>query len=241
MQARYRITDRLSAAANYTLSELEGNIEGETAAGGPNTASPRAYPEYKQTSWAYPVGNLDGDQTQKLRAWLVYDVFDREHHSLSVSLLQSYQSGQHYSLFAEVDSGRYVENPGYETPPDGIDYYFGGRGAGTFDDITATDLSLNYAFLWNAFGRQVEVFVQPEVRNVFDEDGLLEFDTRIRTFDEANTTTACNGGPCQAFNPFTETPVEGVHWAKRDTFGDPLAEDDFQDPREFRFSVGFRF
>jgi outer membrane receptor protein involved in Fe transport len=242
MQARYRITDRLSAAANYTLSELEGNIEGETAAGGPGEdLSPREYPEYHQSSWAFPVGKLDGDQTHKLRAWLVYDVFDREHHSLSVSLLQSYQSGQSYSLFAEVDSGRYVTNPGYETPPDGIDYYFGGRGVDTFDDITSTDLSLNYAFLWNAFGRQVEVFVQPEVRNVFDEDGLLEFDTRIRTFDEANDDTACNGGPCQPFDPFTETPVEGVHWAKRDTFGQPLAEDDFQDPREFRFSVGFRF
>jgi hypothetical protein len=45
----------------------------------------------------------------------------------------------------------------------------------------------------------------------------------------------------QTFNPFTETPVEGVHWRKDARFGEPIAEDDFQDPRTFRFSVGFRF
>jgi hypothetical protein len=35
--------------------------------------------------------------------------------------------------------------------------------------------------------------------------------------------------------------VEGVNWAKRDTFGQPLNEADYQIPRTFRFSVGFRF
>jgi hypothetical protein len=79
------------------------------------------------------------------------------------------------------------------------------------------------------------------VLNVFNDDNLLDFDVRIHTEDQANTATACNGAPCQAFNPFTETPVEGVHFAKRSTFGDPLAESDFQAPREFRFAVGFRF
>jgi len=241
VQARYRINDRLSAAANYTLSRLEGNIVGETGPAGPIAESPLDYPEYHQNSWAYPVGNLPSDQTHKFRGWLIYDVLDGEHQSLSVSVLQSYQSGQHYSLIGEVDTGRYVTNPGYNNPPSGVDYYFGGRGSGTFDAVTSTDLSLNYAFLWNAWGRQIEVFVQPEVLNVFDESGLVDFDTRIRTFDEANNATACNGAPCQPFNPFTETPVEGVNWAKRSTFGQPLEEADFQDPREFRFSVGFRF
>lgn len=69
----------------------------------------------------------------------------------------------------------------------------------------------------------------------------MDTDTRIRSFNNANTATACNGAPCQQFDPFTTTPVEGVHWAKRSTFGQALAEDDFQDPREYRFSVGFRF
>jgi hypothetical protein len=43
------------------------------------------------------------------------------------------------------------------------------------------------------------------------------------------------------FNPFTETPVEGVHWRKGEDFGKPLEEDDLQLPRVYRFSVGIRF
>ena len=46
---------------------------------------------------------------------------------------------------------------------------------------------------------------------------------------------------CLGYAAFTETPVEGVNWAKRSTFGQPLNEADYQTPRTFRFSVGFRF
>ena len=45
----------------------------------------------------------------------------------------------------------------------------------------------------------------------------------------------------ETFNPFTETPIEGVHWAKRSNFDQPENEDDFQQVRTFRLSVGFRF
>ena len=51
----------------------------------------------------------------------------------------------------------------------------------------------------------------------------------------------CGSGPCLPFNPFTETPVEGVHWRKDDDFGEPTAEYHYQIPREYRFSIGFRF
>jgi hypothetical protein len=44
-----------------------------------------------------------------------------------------------------------------------------------------------------------------------------------------------------SFNPFTETPVEGVHYAKGPNFGKPTSEADLQPPRTFQFSVGFRF
>ena len=241
LQGRYRVSDRVTAAANYTLSELEGNIIGETGPAGPVTASPNSFPEYFDTSWSWPTGNLPDDQTHKFRGWLIFDLLDTENQSLSFSVLQNYRSGEHFSLVGDVDTRPFVDNPGYVTPPRDVNYFFSDRGAFEYDAITATDLSLNYAFLWSALGRQIEVFVQPEVLNVFDEDGLVDFDTRIRSFNNANTSTACNGAPCQQFNPFTETPVEGVHFAKRETFGQPLAENDFQDPREYRFSVGFRF
>ena len=44
-----------------------------------------------------------------------------------------------------------------------------------------------------------------------------------------------------AFNPFSETPVEGVHWKKGPSFGQPTSPSSYQSPRDFNFSVGFRF
>lgn len=44
-----------------------------------------------------------------------------------------------------------------------------------------------------------------------------------------------------AFNPFTETPVEGVHYIKGPNFGRPASELDYQTPRTFRVSLGLRF
>jgi hypothetical protein len=45
----------------------------------------------------------------------------------------------------------------------------------------------------------------------------------------------------QPFNPFTETPVEGVHWERGPLFGQPTAAGAYTLPRDFRFSVGLRF
>jgi hypothetical protein len=231
LQARYRVTDKLSLQGNYTWSELEGNIVGETGGSGPVTTSPNNYPEYVLNSWAYPVGALPSDRTHKVRFWAIYDLIESDHHSLSVSLLQNYDSGTPYSLTDLVDVGSYVTNPGYETPPTTNTYFFSDRGEFNFDDITRTDLSLNYAFLWNTLGRQVEVYLQPEVVNVLDEDNLINFDTTVEGPQDGMAP----------FNPFTETPVEGVNWRRGDDFGQPTDEDDFQQPRTFRFSVGFRF
>ena len=43
------------------------------------------------------------------------------------------------------------------------------------------------------------------------------------------------------FNPWTETPVEGVHWRKGDDWGQAEDDTDYQLPRNFRISVGIRF
>jgi hypothetical protein len=246
LQGRYRLLDRLTLNGNWTISELVGNIEGETGPSGPVPASPNAYPEYFDPAWSFPVGNLGADQRHKVRLWAIWDLLDIDNHALSVSLLQNFFSGTPYSLTGAVNTRTIVGELNYETPPDNATYFFSDRGEFTFDDITSTDLSVNYAFLWGAFGRQIEVFLQPEVLNVLNEDGLVNFDTRIHTAATANQAGACPNSSlanraCEAFNPFTQTPVEGVHWAKRATFGDPLVEADFQAPRTYRFSVGFRF
>jgi hypothetical protein len=45
----------------------------------------------------------------------------------------------------------------------------------------------------------------------------------------------------QPFDPFTETPVEGVHWEKGPLFGQPVSAGAYTLPRDVRCSFGFRF
>ena len=43
------------------------------------------------------------------------------------------------------------------------------------------------------------------------------------------------------FNPFTETPVQGVNWNYGANFGTPVNRFAFTSPRMFRLSFGVRF
>ena len=73
INARYRLANRLTLAGAYAISELEGNINGETANNGPIGVDPNEYPEYKAYSQWNPSGRLGGDQPHKIRAWTIYD------------------------------------------------------------------------------------------------------------------------------------------------------------------------
>jgi hypothetical protein len=237
-QARYRLTDRLTLAGVYTYSQLKGNIVGENATSGPLTVSPNTWPEYKAYSQNLSTGYLPSDQRHRLRAWAVYDILDTQHHSLSVSWMENFWSGTPYGSLGAVDSRPYVDNPGYAAPPSSFNYWYEGRDTYDTDNIHRTDLSLNYAFQWELWNTPMEVFIQPEVLNLFNESGVTQVNADII---DAATGGDCGSGPCQAFNPFSETPQEGVHWAKGDDFGQPTAEWDYQRPRVYRFSLGFRF
>lgn len=251
-QIRYRFTDRLQVGANYTYSRTEGNFDGETNANGPVSTGVQFYPEYFDNAWARPDGDLATDRRHNFRGWIVYQLLDTDHHDLSVSLLQNYFSGLPYGAVGNVDTRPYVTNPGYVTPPNTVTYYFTPRDAFRTDDVTQTDLSLNYSFRFPVAGRDIEFFVQPEVLNVLNEDGIASTDVTVFStaiFDATNSTaTSCNGARCQAFNPFTTQPVEGVHWAKRapdargfNGFGTATAPGAYQAARTYRFSVGIRF
>jgi hypothetical protein len=239
-QFRYRFSDRLTLAGNYTYSQLEGNIVGETVGSGPVSAGVNDYPEYRELSWNAPVGDLSADQRHKLRAWAIYDVIDGDRNHLSVSLMQNFFSGTPYgSGTGSFNPTPYVTNPGYIQPDTSRTYWFENRDTYTTDDITRTDLGLNYSFGWQVGGRDMEVFITSEVLNIFNEQGV-DFVNDDVGFSSSGSS-ACSPNPCAAFNPFTETPVEGVHWAKRDDFGKPEDEFDYQIPRTFRVSLGFRF
>ena len=71
-QIQYRFTPDLTLGGNYTLSQSEGNFNGETDSDGPVTADALFYPEYRQQSWNYPIGDLSIDQRHKLRLWMNY-------------------------------------------------------------------------------------------------------------------------------------------------------------------------
>jgi hypothetical protein len=234
-QAQFRFSDRFSSGIVYTLSHLRGTFDGETTASGPVSALYHTYPEYKRAEWNSPRGDLSLDQRHRASLWMVYDLFRTDHHSLNVSLLQTYTSGVPYGAVGRVNSRAFVTNPGYAIPPSAsnITYYYTNRDAFRTDDITSTNLSLNYAFDWPLLGKDVEIFLQPEVLNVFDEHGLLNVNTSVQD--------ATNSASLATFNPFTTTPVEGVNWRKGANFGKGVNETDFQTPRTYRFSVGIRF
>ena len=232
----YRLGDRWNFGATYTYSKTEGNQDGEVVSRGPAPSGFLEYVEYWDPEWSAPMGNLASDVRHKFRGWVVWDAISTSHHNLSLSLLQSFWSGAPHSATGSVatvgivgdpaDLG-YVNNPGFQT------YFFSERGAFTFDDITRTDIAINYSFFINVGGGQVELFLQPEVQNVFNEHGLVD--------GNSQEYTAINDASLEAFDPFTETPVEGVHWRKGDEWGQAENENDYQLPRTFRFSVGIRF
>ena len=242
-QFDYRLIQRLRLGGTYTWSRLTGNVTGEDSGTGPLVGVAAEYPEYRQERWNYPTGYLTGDQRHRARLWVSYDqptpVGD-----FNVSVLQNFDSGTRSSLDASIDPRPFVTNPGYLTPPATVDYFIGGRGGIKGEDITRTDLALNYNLRLGG----VQVFIQPEVLNVFNEQGVTAFNEEVLTAVDCapQTGTATLPAPCpakglQPFNPFTEEPVEGTHYIKGPNFGEPNSEGDFQTPRTWRVSVGVRF
>jgi outer membrane receptor protein involved in Fe transport len=232
-QAQYRAFGRLNVGAIYSLSWTKGNFDGETGPNGPIPADTQSYPEYKQARWNSPDGYLLTDSRHRVRAWAIYDFWRNDHNALSVGVLQSYFSGKPYGAVGSVDPRKFVTNPGYAIPPSLVNYYYTPRDAFRTNPIVATDLTLDYSFHWGAFSKDVEIFMQPQVLNVLNRKGVLNVNTAV--LDPTNSASV------QPFNPFTQTPVQGVNWKPGPSFGKATSQFDFQAPRTFRFSVGLRF
>ena len=213
---------RLRLGGNLTWSHARGNFDGETSGSGPVTPTIGEYPELQDIAWSAPEGDLQIDQRISARAWAIYDVIRSPSHNLTVSWLENYFTGLPYEAIAQVNTAGFVANPGYNTPDFTHPYFFSGRGAFRTDDIHRSDIAINYSYLFRDF----EFFVQPELINVFKEEGVVNVDT----------TVSVNG----AFNPFTDTPVQGTDFTLGPNFGQALEEGDLQAPREFQISFGFR-
>jgi TonB dependent receptor-like, beta-barrel len=249
LQSRYRVGSHVDLGAAYTLSQASGNFDAETANAGPMATLLLSHPEYKQASWNSPDGDLSIDQRHRARIWGTYQVpIASRAGSLSVGVVQQFNSGIPYSAVATLDPRPYVLNPGYLLPPVSVDYYFSRRGAFRTESSYRTDLAINYAHKISAGDRSPEFFFHSEVLNVFNKFQLCGCgDTVFNNGGKSNLATINQGvfGPgvsgMQTFNPFTQTPVEGVNWSKRPNFGTAVSRLAYTMARTFRFSVGLRF
>jgi len=246
----YRLGDRLDLGGNYTLSHAWGNIEGESANAGPLPSSAFQYPEYKDATWNNPVGDLSIDQRHRGRLWASYRTPWIE--GLTLSALEDLASGTPYGAMGQIDARPYVVNPGYATPQGGASetYYFTARDAFRTDGTRRTDFAANYNFAVKTPSRKIDLFVQGQVINLFNQfqlcgcggsvfvNGGPFVQTRIDQSVLSNSTTPSKYA---RFDPFTTSPVEGTNWGYGSNFGKPLNRFAYTTPMTLRVSFGVRF
>jgi len=224
----------VTLGANYTLGKMWGNANGENSGSGPIRSSMDTYPEYRQESWNYPMGYNPGDQRHKFRGMATVRLpFGQSLGAFDFGAVQRFDSGVAQDISGSVDARPYVTNPGgyYLAPPSSFGYYFFPRGSFRWDSIWTTDLSLNWSKRLGVHSTQI--FFRGVVTNLFNNSG--------QTGGNLTMLSNVNNKTYATFNPFTTTPVEGTHWAKGPTFGQPAAVTDYQAARLFSFSVGLRF
>ena len=235
---------RVRLGGNYTWSRLRGNEDSEFDIASetiPNRPGPLYYPELLDYPRRRPVGFLPADQTHRLRAWLTWAI-PLKKTDLEFALLQSYDSGRAWSMAGAIDaSGVYTPyeknpvNPGYALTryaPTGYAYYFSDRGALRTEGVSSTDLAVNVAL----HASRALVFVQSELSNLFNRASVVAPNMEVLTRLNAGASSGL-----AAFNPFTETPVEGVHYSLPADFGRATGPSSYQTPRTFRASVGLKF
>jgi hypothetical protein len=249
-QLSYRPTGALNLGANYTLSKTEGNFDGETGASGPGASGILSYPEYFEDDWNLSYGNLSTDVRHRFRLYGTWRLpLGESLGNFDLGGIYIYNSGAPYAVAGLVDTRPYVANPGYATPPASQTYWFQARDFYHVEDFHRVDLSLNWAHRIGI--HKAEVFFRGRVLNVMNRDAF----TNATGGAERTGEAGCGTGGCidttiltnrtdstlARFNPFTDTPVEGVNWKKGTAFGNANSRYAYQYPRSFDFSVGFRF
>jgi len=237
VQANYRLGSRVDLGGNYTLSRLWGNVNGETVNSGPVSSSATSYPEYFDLSWFAPEGDLFADQRHRLRLWGTARLpLPERLGNFTVALFEQINSGTPYGALGNIDSRDYVTDPGYQTAPATVNYWFTDRDAFKTETMFRTDFSLNYTF---GLGGTSQLFAQLQVLNLFNQFQL--FNINSNAIDTTVLTAVDDPDRFQTFNPFTERPVQGVHWDYGEEFGTPVGAAAYTLPRTFQFALGVRF
>lgn len=229
---------RASVGGGYTWSKLRGNDDEEEGA----LSAPRNlplklyYPEFLGYAQRRPIGYLKQDQRHRARVWASYEAALLRG-SASASVVQWFDSGLAYSATGDIDPTTGYEgvpaNPGYALNQVKIGpYYFSKRGAYRTDDVFSTDLALNYEYP----RRGMRLFIKGNVLNLLNNAAVVAPDTQVLT-----RLSAGEASGLRAFNPFTETPIEGVHFRLSKNFGKATGPDSYQTPRTFQLAFGMRF
>ncbi len=236
VQASYRFFESLNLGGNYTYSHTYGNAVTEDRGSGPRPFGWTSYPEYFDASWNIPVGSLPQDQRHRMVLYGTYDIpLPKVIGAFNFSAVHTWDSGTPYGAVGQVNTNPYVADVGYETPPSSVNYYFTARDEYRLPNVNRTDLALNYSYNIGP----VELFVQPQVINVFNNQSYTAVNTTVETRVNRPANYA-------AFNPFTTTPTQGArntgaNWNTGASFGRPTSSASYQAPRLFRIGFGVRF
>jgi hypothetical protein len=231
--ANYRILDNWQAGAHWTVQlKNEGNFEGEAANQPGNYSIIGDRPEFYSAERHFPTGKTDDYQQHKLRLFSTYDLGLGRAGTVTLGGLYRYDSPQVYSLSAAnvpISSIQRSRDPGYARPPTTQTLFFGGRGSAEFEASHLVDFSLFYDV---PVYRDLRPFIKAELRNAFNKQPLIGFNTTI---------SAKNG----ATDPKDDLGLP-TDYTKGSLFGTPVnnhtaTAPHVPFPQEFRFSIGFRF
>jgi outer membrane receptor protein involved in Fe transport len=241
LSASWRPSNRLTIGGAYTLSKTWGSVDGETSNSGPVSATPKQYPEYREARWNYPIGDLSIDQRHKARFLATYSMPLSSLGDLTLGVIQSINSGIPYGVTGSITIAPYVpQNLGYRNAPASVVYYFTARDAYRAEVSSSTDISANYTYRVPRAGN-FQLFLKADVLNLFNQASIVNPSFNPAFVNGGVLTNVSTPARYAAFNPFTETPVQGVHWDLGPTFGQPQSRFAYQVPRTFRMSLGVRF
>jgi hypothetical protein len=225
--ARYRVTDNWTIDGNYTNQLTnDGNFEGE-GTNSPGISSILGdYPEIRSQARHFPLGKLNDYAEHKLRVYTTYNLDFERAGNLSVGLLMNFDSGLTFSStdsipISSIQDGILTDS-GYVDAPTSQTIFFGDRGDASFDDALTFDLSLNYQLPIVA---DFDLWIKADLYNVFNDDSQLAGRTTV----DANLD-----GPLDSLGIPTTFTAPGNYLDARNNA-------DFTEPREYRFTVGFRF
>jgi hypothetical protein len=222
LQSHYDLTHNWGVEGNWTHQfKNHGNYEGESGQSIGATGIGN-YPEM-QSIREIPYGRLAQFEADRVRLWTTYNFNLGRAGTLGTGVLYRYDSPQTFSYSASVARSAIsnAKNPGYKGAGNSVTLFWGDRGAGEYNATSLFDASLQ----WSIPIMRVTPWLKFDVRNVFNKDTLLTYNT---------TVTADATSPLDAMGYPTG-------FTKAATFGRPTASTSYIVPRQYLVYAGLRF